>query len=134
MTLKHIAIVAAALALAPVAIAQTTGQQEPQIKPTGPGPGASQETSDRSPGKESMTPQNQKDTAGNKTSDRSGNKNVKVDHQPGAAGTAGTSSSVEGASSGEAGSGNSSATPAAPDASGNTSIPAADPPASGSGN
>lgn len=101
MALKHIAVVAAAIAFAPAAFAQTTGQQEPQIKPTGPGPGASQETSDRTPGKELMTPQNQKDTVDDKTSDRSGNKNVKVEHQPGAAGT--WSDSSTGSSSGDSG-------------------------------
>jgi hypothetical protein len=94
MTLKYIAI-AAALAIAPAAFAQSAGQQEPQVKPTQAGPGAAGETSDRTPDKAAQTPQNQQDTAGDKTSDRSQDKNVKVEHQPGAAGTAGASSSQQ---------------------------------------
>ena len=50
-----------------------------------------------------QTAQNQPDTAGGKTSDRSQDKDVKVQHQPGAAGTSGSESSSEGASTGTAG-------------------------------
>ena len=112
MALKYIAI-AATLALAPAALAQDAGKQEPQIKPTQAGPGAAGETSDRSPDKAAPTPQNQQDTAGGKTSDRSQDKNVKVQHQPGAAGTAGNESSSEGAASGVngTGAGNGSSSP-----------------------
>jgi hypothetical protein len=136
MTLKYIAL-AAALAFAPAAFAQATGQQEPQIKPTQAGPGAAGETSDRTPEKAAQTPQNQQDTAGDKTSDRSHDKDAKVQHQPGAAGTAGASSS-EGASTGEGGSAGDAGKPSAipqaspnADGSSNTNIPAANPPASG---
>lgn len=48
---------------------------------------AAGETSDRSPGKHTQSPQAQQDRAGGKTSDRSKDKNVKVEHQPGAAGS-----------------------------------------------
>jgi hypothetical protein len=104
MTLKYMAI-AAALALSTAAFAQEAGKQEPQIKPTQAGPGAAGETSDRTPDKAAPTPQNQQDTAGGKTSDRSQDKDVKVQHQPSAAGTAGSESSSEGAASGATGSG-----------------------------
>jgi hypothetical protein len=118
MSLKYIAI-AATLALAPAAFAQNAA--EPQIKPNEPGAGAAGETSDRSPDKQTQTPQNQQDTAGGKTSDRSQDKNVKVEHQPGAAGTAGSESS-EGSSAGTSGS----------DTSGSkTTTPSANPPAQG---
>ena len=117
MSLKYTAI-AATLALAPAALAQNAA--EPQIKPNEAGPAAAGETSDRSPGKHTQTPQAQQDTAGGKTSDRSPNKDVKVEHQPGAAGTAGSESS-EGSSAGTSGS----------DASGSkTTTPSANPPAS----
>jgi hypothetical protein len=116
MSLKYIAI-AATLALAPAALAQNAA--EPQITPNEAGAGAAGETSDRSPGKHTQTPQAQQDTAGGKTSDRSPNKDVKVEHQPGAAGTAGSESS-EGSSAGTAGS----------DTSGSkTTTPSANPPA-----
>jgi hypothetical protein len=101
MSVKYL-VIAATLAFAPAALAQATGNAEPQIKPTGAGPGTAQETSDRTPAKTTQTPQNQTDTYENKTSDRSGNSDVKVDHQPAAAGTAGTERS--GSSSGDAGS------------------------------
>ena len=101
MSFKYIAV-AATLAFAPAAFAQDAGKAEPQIKPTQAAPGAP-ETSDRSPDKAAKTPQNQQDTVDGKTSDRSPNKNVTVDHQPGAAGTAGNASST-GDSSGEMGS------------------------------
>ena len=107
MSLKYIAI-AAALAVSPVAFAQTTPPQA----------GQAGETSDRTPDKATQTPQDQQDTAGGKTSDRSPDKDVKVEHQPGAAGTAGSESSSEGASSGESGS--------------KTTTPSAMPPASDS--
>jgi hypothetical protein len=109
MSLKYLAI-AAALAVAPAAFAQQPGDAQMQ-----PGAaGQSGETSDRTPDKATPTPLNQKDTADGKTSDRSQDKNVKVEHQPGAAGTAGSTAS-EGASSGTSGN--------------DTKIPAADPPA-----
>ena len=66
-------------------------------------PGEAGETSDRTPDKATQFPQNQQETAGGKTSDRSQNKDVKVQPQPGAAGTAGSESSSEGASTGAAG-------------------------------
>ena len=119
MSLKYIAI-AASLALAPAAFAQSAGTAEPQIKPNEAGPAAAGETSDRSPGKHTQTPQAQQDTAGGKTSDRSPGKDVKVEHQPGAAGTAGSESS-EGSSAGTSGA----------DSSGSkTTTPSANPPAS----
>ena len=93
MPLKYLAI-AAALAVSPVAFAQTAP----------PPAGQAGETSDRTPDKSTQTPQNQEDTAGGKTSDRSQDKDVKVQHQPGAAGTSGSEAS-EGASSGTSGSG-----------------------------
>lgn len=74
----------AAMLFAPMAFAQTTSPPEPSQ------PG---ETSDRTPEKKTPTPQAQKDTAGGKTSDRSPDADVKVQHQPGAAGTAGSSES-----------------------------------------
>ena len=96
-------IAASALALSTAALSQ-------QVNPTGANPQTGQagqdETSDRTPEKATPTPQNQKDTAGGKTSDRSQNKDVKVEHQPGAAGTAGSESS-EGSSTGTSGSGTS---------------------------
>ena len=108
MSFKYLAIVAA-LAISPVAFAQTAP----------PPAGQAGETSDRTPDKSTQTPQNQEDTADGKTSDRSQDKNVKVEHQPGAAGSAGSSAS-EGASSGTSGS--------------STTAPPADAPASsGSG-
>lgn len=109
MTPKYI-VIAAALALTPAAFAQGAGKEEPQIKPTQAGPGAAGETSDRTPDKAAPTPQNQQDTAGGKTSDRSQDKDVKVQHQPGAAGTAGSGSSSEGASPGATGAGAGSGT------------------------
>ena len=116
MSLKYIAI-AATLAVAPAALAQNA---ETQIKPNEAGPAAAGETSDRSPGKHTQTPQAHQDTSGGKTSDRSPGKNVKVEHQPGAAGTAGSESS-EGSSTGASGS----------DTSGSkTTTPSANPPAS----
>jgi hypothetical protein len=131
MTLKFITF-AAALAVATCAFAQApapTGAQTGQ-----PGTGEAGETSDRTPEKAAQTPQNQQDTAGGKTSDRSQDKDLKVQHQPGAAGTA---SSASGASSGESGSadasGSTTATPSAmpPASSSSASEPAADPPKSG---
>ena len=89
-------IVASALALSTSAFAQDTPAPPTQGAP------AAGETSDRTPDKATQTPQNQQDTAGGKTSDRSQNKDLKVEHQPGAAGSAGSSS--EGASSGASGS------------------------------
>lgn len=69
-----------------------------------PGPtDQSGETSDRTPEKATPTPLDQKDSDAGKTSDRSQDKNVKVEHQPGAAGTAGSNAS-EGASFGTSGS------------------------------
>jgi hypothetical protein len=119
MSLKYIAI-AATLALAPAALAQNAGNAEPQ-KSNEAGPGAAGETSDRSPGKHTQTPQAQQDAAGGKTSDRSPDKNVKVEHQPGAAGPAGSESS-EGSSAGTSGS----------DTSGSkTTTPSANPPVEG---
>ena len=110
MSFKYLAI-AAALAVSPVALAQTAPPQA----------GQAGETSDRTPDKSTQTPQNQQDTAGGKTSDRSQDKDVKVEHQPGAAGSAGSNAS-EGASSGTSG-------------SDTTILPANPPPAStGSGN
>lgn len=88
-------IVASALALASPAFAQQAADPSAQAPQAG-------ETSDRTPDKSTQTPQNQKDTADGKTSDRSQDKDVKVEHQPGAAGSAGSSS--EGASSGDSGS------------------------------
>jgi hypothetical protein len=109
MSLKYLAI-AAALAVTPAAFAQTAPPQA----------GQAGETSDRTPEQATQTPTNQKDTADGKTSDRSQDKDVKVEHQPGAAGSAGSSAS-EGASSGTSGS--------------DTTTPPANPPASsGSGN
>jgi hypothetical protein len=105
MSLKYLAL-AAALAVAPAAFAQDT-QMQPGAAPQ------AGETSDRTPEQATPTPQNQKDTADGKTSERSQNKDLKVEHQPGAAGTAGSSS--EGASSGD---------------SGETKTPSATPPAS----
>jgi hypothetical protein len=103
MTFKYrvVAAALAALAVNPAAFAQTTPPQA----------GQAGETSDRTPDKATQTPQNQKDTADGKTSDRSPNNDVKVQHQPGAAGTAGSESS-EGASSGT--SGNTTAPPTSP--------------------
>jgi hypothetical protein len=96
----HALLIVGALAMSPVAFAQ-------QVAPTGANPQSGQagkdETSDRTPEKASPTPQAQEDTAGGKTSDRSQDKDVKVQHQPGAAGTSGSKSS-EGASSGTSGS------------------------------
>ena len=97
-------IAASALALSTSAFAQETPAPPTQGAP------AADETSDRTPEKTTQTPQSQDDTADGKTSDRSHDKDVKVQHQPGAAGTAGSSS--EGASSGASGS---STMPAEPD-------------------
>lgn len=114
MVFKCLAV-AATLAITPVALAQQVDNPDAQTQA-----GQAGETSDRTPDKAAQTPQNQKDTADGKTSDRSQDKDVKVEHQPGAAGTAGSSAS-EGASSGTSGS--------------STTMPPADPPASsGSGN
>jgi hypothetical protein len=91
-------VVAAALVVSTAALAQApapTGVQTGQ-----PGSAEAGETSDRTPDKATQTPENQQDTAGGKTSDRSQDKDVKVQHQPGAAGTSGSS---EGASSGTSG-------------------------------
>ena len=93
MSFKYIAI-AAALAVSPAALAQAV--DSPAAQPQ------AGETSDRTPEQVTPTPSNQQDTSGDKTSDRSPDKDAKVQHQPGAAGTGGSSS--EGASSGEAGS------------------------------
>ena len=95
MSLKYIAL-AASLAFSSAAMAQAAGEP---IKPNI--PAQTGETSDRTPDKATATPQAQQDTSGGKTSDRSGNKDVKVEHQPGAAGT---SSMESGAPSGTAGS------------------------------
>ena len=114
MPLKYI-VVAAALAVAPAAFAQVT-QMQPGAT------GQAGETSDRTPDKATQTPQNQQDTAGGKTSDRSQNKDVKVEHQPGAAGTAGSESS-EGSSTGNMGSDTSSGS--------KTTTPSTTPPPSG---
>jgi len=100
MTLRFIAF-AAALAVSTAAFAQASAPTG--VQPGQPGSGEAGETSDRTPDKATPTPQNQQDTAGGKTSDRSQNKDVKVQHQPGAAGTAGSESSSEGASTGAAG-------------------------------
>ena len=89
-------IVASALALSTSAFAQETPAPPAQGAP------AAGETSDRTPDKTTQTPQSQQDTAGDKTSDRSPDKDAKVQHQPGAAGSAGSSS--EGSSSGASGS------------------------------
>ncbi len=97
MSFKYIAV-AAALAISPAALAQAV--DNPPAQPQA----QAGETSDRTPEQSTPTPANQQDTAGDKTSDRSPDKDAKVQHQPGAAGTAGSSSSSEGASSGEAGS------------------------------
>jgi len=107
MSLKYITI-AAALVVAPAAFAQDARNANTQMQP---GQEAG-ETSDRSPDKATQTPQNQQDTAGAKTSDRSPGKDVKVEHQPGAAGTAGSESSSEGASTGDSG-GSKTTTPSA---------------------
>jgi hypothetical protein len=99
MTPRYLAI-AAAIVVSTAALAQAppapTG-----VMPGQPGSGDAGETSDRTPDKATTTPQAQQDTAGGKTSDRSQDKDVKVQHQPGAAGTG----SMEGSSSGTAGSG-----------------------------
>ena len=79
-------IIASALALSTSAFAQDTPAPPAEV----------------SPDKTTQTPQSQQDTAGDKTSDRSPDKDAKVQHQPGAAGSAGSSS--EGASSGASGS------------------------------
>lgn len=96
MSFKYIAV-AAALAISPAALAQAVDNPAAAQPQAG-------ETSDRTPEQATPTPSNQQDTAGDKTSDRSPDKDAKVQHQPGAAGSAGESSSSEGASSGEAGS------------------------------
>ena len=101
MSFKYLAV-AAALAVSTAALAQSPAPTG--VQPGQPGPADAGETSDRTPDKATLTPQNQQDTAGDKTSDRSQDKDVKVQHQPGAAGTSGSSS--EGASSGASGSGN----------------------------
>jgi hypothetical protein len=101
-------IVASALALSTAAIAQDTPAPSTQGAPQ------AGETSDRTPDKATQTPQSQQDTAGDKTSDRSPDKDAKVQHQPGAAGTAGSSS--EGASSGASGSNMPADSDAKPDA------------------
>jgi hypothetical protein len=81
-------VMTAALSLVMPAFAQ-------DVAPTGASPQTGQagkdETSDRTPEKATPTPPAQKDTADGKTSDRSQNKDVKVEHQPGAAGTSGSS-------------------------------------------
>ena len=132
MSIKYLTI-AATLAISPVALAQTTDPNLPnQAQQASPQAG---ETSDRTPKEATPTPLSQQDTADGETSDRSGNKDVKVQHHPG------ESTSSEGASTGEAGSnlpansGSSTMTPSAtpPAASGGTSsdttMPPADPPA-----
>lgn len=100
MSLRFMTI-AAALAVTTAAFAQAPAPTG--VQPGQPGTGEAGETSDRSPDKATPTPQNQQDTAGGKTSDRSPGKDVKVEHQPGAAGTAGSESSSEGASTGDSG-------------------------------
>ena len=90
MSLKFTTI-AAALAITTAAIAQEPAPTG--VQPSQPGSGEAGETSDRSPDKHTQTPQAQQDTSGGKTSDRSPGKDVKVEHQPGAAGTAGSESS-----------------------------------------
>ena len=100
MSVKYLAV-AAALTLSTAALAQAPAPTG--VQPGQPGSSEAGETSDRTPGKATQTPQNQQDTSGGKTSDRSQDKNVKVQHQPGAAGTSGSESS-EGASSGTSGS------------------------------
>ncbi len=93
--MKYMAI-AATLAVVPAAFAaepmgtSPSGQTGTSTQ-TG-APGQTGETSDRTPGKATPTPQAQQDTSGGKTSDRTPDKNVKVEHQPGAAGTAGSNS------------------------------------------
>lgn len=109
MTFKYLAI-AATLAITPAAFAQQVDNPDAQTQA-----GQAGETSDRTPDKATATPQNQNDSADGKTSDRSPDKNVKVENQPGAAGSAGSSTS-EGASSGTSGS--------------DTIMPPANPPAS----
>jgi hypothetical protein len=126
MSFKYSAI-AAALVVSSAALAQApapTGVQPGQPSSTEAG-----ETSDRTPDKSTQTPQNQQDTASGKTSDRSQNKDVKVQHQPGAAGTSGSESS-EGASSGTSGSNS-----VAPSDStgGKTTAPSTTPPPASSG-
>jgi hypothetical protein len=91
------------------------------VQPGTPGSPQAGETSDRTPDKATQTPQNQQDTAGGKTSDRSPGKDVKVEHQPGAAGST-TSGGSTGASSGDMG----------VDGGSKTTTPSASPPASGS--
>ena len=98
MSFKYIAV-AAALAISPATLAQAVDNPAAQPQPQA----QAGETSDRTPEQATPTPTNQQDTAGDKTSDRSPDKDAKVQHQPGAAGNAGESSSSEGASSGEAG-------------------------------
>ena len=112
-------IAASALALSTAALAQ-------QVNPTGANPQTGQvgqdETSDRTPEKATPTPQNQQDTAGGKTSDRSQDKNVRVEHQPATAGSAGSGSS-EGASSGNSGS-NATGGATPPSSPGSNNLPA----------
>jgi hypothetical protein len=93
----HALLIMGALSLSSAALAQQVDNPGPQ-----PQTGQAGETSDRTPERATPTPQNQQDTAGGKTSDRSQDKDIKVEHQPGAAGTAGSSAS-EGASSGTSG-------------------------------
>ena len=85
--IKYLAI-AAALAVGGTALAQTPAPTG--VQPGSPSSPEAGETSDRTPDKATQTPQAQQDTAGDKTSDRSQNKDVKVQHQPGAAGTGGS--------------------------------------------
>lgn len=118
MALKFISV-AAALAVSTAAFAQAPAPTG--VQPGQPGSSEAGETSDRTPDKATQTPQNQQDTAGGKTSDRSQNKDVKVEHQPGAAGTSGAATSSEGASTGEAGE----------EAGSKTTTPSTTPPASG---
>lgn len=99
MSFKYLAI-ATVLVVSSAALAQSPAPTG--VQPGQPGSTEAGETSDRTPDKATQTPQAQQDTAGGKTSDRSQNKDVKVQHQPGAAGTSGSESS-EGASSGTSG-------------------------------
>jgi hypothetical protein len=111
MSLKYLTV-AAALAVSTTAFAQSPAPTG--VQPGQPGSTEAGETSDRTPDKATQTPQNQQDTSGGKTSDRSHGKDVKVEHQPGAAGT----SSSEGASSGASGTGTTTTPSTNPSAAG----------------
>jgi hypothetical protein len=114
MSLKYLTV-AAALAISTAAFAQAPAPTG--VQPGQPGTGEAGETSDRTPDKATQTPQNQQDTAGGKTSDRSQDKDVKVQHQPGAAGTSSSEGASSGSSSGDGSTTTPSANPPAPDSS-----------------